>query len=161
MSFAKIVSPSVSYLLILLSSWQFYLKNKVQFSSVTQLCPILCYLMDYSTPGFPVQHQLLEFTQINVHWVGDAIQPYNLCHPLLLSPSIFPSIEFFQMSQLFTSWGQSIGVSASTSLLPINIQDWFPLGWTGWDSLQTKALSGVFPNTTVQKHQLFGAQLSL
>ena len=69
--------------------------------------------------------------------------------------------EFFQMSQLFASGGQSIGVSASTSVLPMNIQDWFPLGWTGWISLKTEGLSRVFSNTTVQKHQFFGAQLSL
>ena len=83
-----------------------------------------------------------------------------LCHPLLLLPSIFPSIRVFPMSQLFTSGGQSIGVSASTSVLPMNTQDWFPLGWTGWISLQSKGLSRVFSNTTVQKHQFFSAQLS-
>ena len=84
-----------------------------------------------------------------------------LCHPLLLLPSIFPSIRSFQMSQLFTSGGQSIGVSASTSVLPMNPQDWFPLAWTGWISLQSKGLSRVFSNTTVQKHQFFSTQLSL
>ena len=83
------------------------------------------------------------------------------CCPLLLLPSIFPSIGSFQMSQLFTSGGQSIGVSASASVLPMNIQDWFPLGWTGWISLLSKGLSRVFSNTTVQKHQFFGPQLSL
>ena len=83
-----------------------------------------------------------------------------LCRPLLLLPSIPPSIRVFQMSQLFTSGGQSIGVSASASVLPMNTQDWFPLGWTGWISLQSKGLSRVFSNTTVQKHQFFGAQLS-
>ena len=71
--------------------------------------------------------------------------------PLLLLPSIFPSIRSFQMSQLFASGGQSIKVSASTSVLPMNIQDWSPLGWTGWISLQSK--ESVFSNTTVQKHQ--------
>ena len=76
-----------------------------------------------------------------------------LCRPLLLLPSIFPSIRVFQMSQLFTSCGQSIGVSAPASVLPMNSQDWFPLGWTGWISLQSKRLSRVFSNTTVQKHQ--------
>ena len=65
------------------------------------------------------------------------------------------------MSQLFASGGQSIGVSASTSYLPMNIQDWFPLGWTGWISLQSEGLSKVFSNTTVQMHQFFGAQLSI
>ena len=72
----------------------------------------------------------------------------------------FPVSGSFQMSQLFLSGGQNIGVSASTSVLPMNILDWFPLGWTGWISLQSKWLSRVFSNTTVQKHQFFSAQLS-
>ena len=93
----------------------------------------------------------------------DSVMPYNhltLCHPLLLPPSIFPSIRVFSMSQLFTSGGQSIGVSASTSAFPMNTQDQSPLGWTGWISLMSKGLSRVFSNTTVQKHQFFGTQLS-
>ena len=73
----------------------------------------------------------------------------------------FPASGSFQTSQFFTSGGQSIGVSASTSVLPMNIQDWFPLGWTGWISLQSKGLSRVFSNTTVQKYQFFGTQISL
>ena len=73
----------------------------------------------------------------------------------------FPASESFPMSQFFTSGGQSIGVSASTSALPVNTQDWFPLGWTGWISLQSKGLSTVFSNTTVQKHQFFYTQVSL
>ena len=89
------------------------------------------------------------------------------CHPTISSSVVpfssclksFPASGSFQMSQLFTSDGQKIGVSASTSVLPMNTQDWFPLGWTGWISLQSKGLSRVF-NTTVQKHQFFGAQLS-
>ena len=84
-----------------------------------------------------------------------------LCHPLLLCLQSFPALGSFQMIQFFASGGQSIGVSASASVLPMNIQDWFPLGWTGWISLQSKGLSRVFSNTTVQKHQFFGAQLSL
>ena len=90
------------------------------------------------------------------------------CHPTISSsvvpfscPQSFPASGSFQMSQFFTSGGQSIGVSASASVLPMNIQDWFPLGWTGWISLLSKALSRVFSNTTVQKHQFFSAQLSL
>ena len=90
------------------------------------------------------------------------------CHPTTSSSVIpfsclqsFPASGSFQMSQFFVSGGQSIGVSASTSVLPVNIQDWFPLGWTGWIPLQSKGLSGVFSNTTVQKHQFFSAQLSL
>ena len=90
------------------------------------------------------------------------------CHPTISSSVIsfssclqsFPASGSLQMSQFFASGGQSIGVSASASVLPINIQDWFPLGWTGWISLLSKGLSRVFPNTTVQKHQFFGAQLS-
>ena len=84
-----------------------------------------------------------------------------LCRTLLLLPSIFLSIRVFPMSQFFASGGQSIGVSASASVLPVNIQDWFPLGWTSWISLQSKGLSRVFSNTTVQKHQFFSAQPSL
>ena len=90
------------------------------------------------------------------------------CHPTISSSVIpfshlqsFPASASFQMSQFFVSGGQSIGVSASASVLPMNIQNWFPLGWTAWISLQSKALSRVFCNTTVQKHQFFGAQLSL
>ena len=90
------------------------------------------------------------------------------CHPTISSsvipfscPQSFLASGSFQMSQLFTSGGQSIGVSASTSVLPTNTQDWSPLGWTGWISLQSKELSRVFSNTTVQKHQFFSAQLSL
>jgi len=132
----------------------------LQFSSVTHLCPTLCNSMDWSMPGLPVHHQLLELTQTHVHWVGDAIQP---SHPLLSfysCPQSFPASGSFQMSQLFTSGGQSIGLSASTSVLPMNTQDWFPLGWTGWISLQSKGLSRVFSNTTAQKHQFFCTQLS-
>ena len=93
----------------------------------------------------------------------ESVMPSNhriLCRPLLFLPSIFPSIRVFS-SEFFASGGQSIGVSASASVLPINIQDWFPLGWTGLISLQSKGLSRVFSNTTVQKHQFFGSQLSL
>ena len=92
----------------------------------------------------------------------ESVMPSNhliLCPPLLLLPSIFPSIRVFSMSQFFTSGGQSIGVSASTSVLPVNTQNWSPLGWTGWISLQAQELSRVFSNTTVQKYQFFCAQL--
>ena len=117
--------------------------------------------IDCSTPAFPVHCQLPEPAQTHVHHVSDAIQP---SHPLSSpSPSAFsfPASGSFPMSQFFTSGGQSIGGSASASVLPINIQDWLPLGWTGWISLQSKGLSRVFSNTTIQKHQFFGAQLSL
>ena len=90
------------------------------------------------------------------------------CHPTISSSDVLfsshlqsiPASVSLQMSQLFTSGGQSIGVSASTSVFTMNTQDWYPLGWTGWISFQSKGLSGVFSNTTVQKHQFFGTQLS-
>ena len=101
---------------------------------------------------------ILKYTSIK------SVMPSNqiiLCHPLLLLPSIFPRIRVFSMSQFFASSGQSIWASASASVLPKNIQDWFPLEWFSWISLQSKGLSRVFSNTTVQKHQFCGAQLSL
>ena len=94
----------------------------------------------------PVHHQLPKLAQNHVHWVSDAIQP---SHPLLfpsLLPSIFPRKRVFSMNQLFESVGQSTGVSASTSVVPRNIQDWFPLGWTGWISWQLKRLSPQYKN---------------
>ena len=85
--------------------------------------------------------------------ISSSVVPFSSC------PQSFPASGSFQMSQLFASGSQSIGVSASTSVLPMSTQDWFPLGWTGWISLQSKRLSRVFSNTTVQKHQFFGTQL--
>ena len=128
---------------------------------VQSLCPTLCDPMDCSIPGFPVHHQLPEFAQTHVYWVVDAIQPPHPLSPFSSCLQSCPASESFPMSQLFTSGGQSIGASASASGLPMNIQDWFCLGLTGLSSLQSKGLSRVFSNTTVQKHQFFGAQLSL
>ena len=128
--------------------------------SVAQSCPTLCNPMDCSTSGFPVLHYHLEFTQTHVHWVSDVIQLSHFLLPLLLLPSIF-RIRLFPMSRCFTSGGQSIGASASASVLPMNIQDWFPLGLTGWISLQSKGISRVFFSTTVWKHKLFSTQPSL
>ena len=137
--------------------------HTVWFSSVQLLSHVrLCDPMNCSMPGLPVHHQLPEFTQTHVHRASDAIQ---LSHPLSSPspPAPNPSQHqvSFPMSQLFTWGGQSIGVSALASVLPMNTQDWFPLRWTGWISLQSKGLSRVFSNTTVQKHQFFGTQLSL
>ena len=87
--------------------------------------------------------------------ISSSVVPFSSC------PQSFPASGSFQMSQLFTSGGQSIGISASTSVLSMNTQDWSPLGWAGWISLQSKGLSRVFSNTTVQKHQFFCTQLSL
>ena len=87
--------------------------------------------------------------------ISSSVVPFSSC------PQSFPASGSFQMSQLFTSGGQSIGVSALTLVLPMNTQDWSPLGWSGWISPQSKGLARVFSNTTFQKHQFFGAQLSL
>ena len=118
------------------------------FSSVTQSCPTLFDPMDCSTPGFPVHHQLLELAQL---MSIESVMPSNhliLCCPLLPLPSIFPSIRAFSNESVLCIRGQSIGASASTAVLPMNIQDWFPLGWTGL-ILQSKGLPRVFYNTTV------------
>ena len=131
----------------------------LQFSSVAQSCPTLCNPMNRSTPGLPVHHHLPEFTQTHVHWVSDAIQP---AHPLLSpsppAPNPSQHQSLFPISQLFTWGGQSTRVSALASFLPKKSQGWSPLEWTGWISLLSKGLSRVFSNTTVQKHQFFGAQ---
>ena len=128
----------------------------VQFSSVAHSCPTLWDAMDCSMSGFPVHHQLSELAQTHVH-------PTILFSVIPFSPCLqsFPASGSFSMCQLFASDGQSIGVAASASVLPVNIQDWFPIGWTVWISSLSKGLSRVFSNTTVQKHQFFGAQLSL
>ena len=112
-----------------------------QFSSVAQLCPTLCDPMDCGTPGFPVCHQLLELTQTHVHRVGDAIQPSVSSSVIPFSClQSFPPSGSFPVSQFFTSGGQSIGVSASALVFPMNIQGWFPLGLTGLISLQSEGL---------------------
>ena len=129
-------------------------------SSVAQSCPTSCDPMDCSTPGF------LSIT--NSRSLLNSCPSSRWCHPAISSSVVpcssclksFPATGSFPMSQFFTSGGQSIGVSTSASVLPMNIQDWFPLGLTGWISLQSKGPSRVFSNTTVQKHQFFGAQLS-
>ena len=97
--------------------------NSVQFSSVDESCPTLCDPMDCSTPGFPVHHQLPEPTQTHVHCIGDAIQPSHPIIPLSSCLQSFPASRSFQMSQFFASGGQIIRVSASASVLPMNIQD--------------------------------------
>ena len=143
-------------------TWQWYLQifQKVCCCcSVAQWCLTLHSPMDCSTPAFPVFHHLLELAQTHVHWVDDTIQPSR---PLLLLPfNISQHQGIFLVSHPFTSDGQSFGVSGSASAHPMNIQGWFPLGWTGWISLLSKGLSRVFSNTTVQKHQFFSAQPSL
>ena len=135
-----------------------YVSMSDQFSLVAQSCPTLCNAMDCSMPGLPVHHQLLESTHTHVRWVSDAIQP---SHPLLYLPSIFPSIRVFSNEwALCIRWPKYWSFSFFfffASIFPVNTQDWSSLGWTGWISLQSKGLSRVFSNTTVQKHQFFGA----
>ena len=131
-----------------------------QFSSV-QSCPTLCNPMYYSTPGFPVLYHLLEFAQTHVHWVSDAIQPSHPVSSPIPPASNLSEHQSFLMTQLFTSGGQSIGASATASVLPMNIQGWFPLGLTVLISLQPKGLSRIFSNTTVWKNQFFSTQPSL
>ena len=129
--------------------------------SVSKSYPACCNPMNCSTPGFPELHYLPEFAQTHVHWVSDAIQPSN---PLLLpylALNFFPASGSFPMNQLFASGGQSTGASASASVLPVNLQSWFPSGLTGLMCLLSKGLSRVFSSATVQKHQFFGIQPSL
>ena len=127
------------------------------------------WVMSDSLRPHEMQHIRLPWSPVN-SWSPPkpmsivSVMPSNhlvLCRPLLLLPSIFPSIRVFSNESLFAAGGQSIGVSASASILPMNIQDWLSSGLTGWISLQSKGLSRVFSNTTVQKHQFFGTQLSL
>ena len=133
----------------------------LQFSSVAQSCPTPCDPMNCSTPGLPVHHQCPESTQNHVHRVGDAIQPSCPLSSLFLLPSVFPRIRVFSNeSALHIRWPKYWSFSFNIS--PSNEhQDWSPLEWTSWISLQFKELSRVFSNTTVQKHQFFGTQLSL
>ena len=131
-----------------------FMEKRKDLFNTALLCLILCYSMDCTMPGFPVLHHLLELAQTHIHQVSDAIQ---LSHPLLspffACPQSVPASDSFLMSLLVVSGGQSFGASAS--VLPMNIQGWFPLGLTRLISLQSKGLSRVFSNTTVQKHQLF------
>ena len=125
---------------------------------VVQSCLTLCNPMNFSIPGSSVLYHLLEllrFLSIQLVMLTNFLIPFSSC------PQSFSEWGSFQMSQLFASGGQSIGVSASASVLPINIQCWFPLGWTGWISLQSEGLSRVFSSTPIWKQQFFSAQPSL
>ena len=133
--------------------------NSSQFSSA-QSCPALCDPMNRSTPGLPVHHQLPESTQTHVHWVCDAIQPSHLLLSPFLLPSIFPSIRGFSNESILPiRWPKYWSFSFNIS--PPNEHPGLISFRTGWISLQSKGLSRVFSNTTVQKHQFFGSQLSL
>ena len=147
-------------------SWPVPGKQKqcsVQFSSVQSLSRVWLFV----THG--LQHTRLPCPSPTPRAHSNSCPLSRWCGPIISSSVVpfssclqsFPASGSFPRSQFFTSGGQSIGVSASTSVLPMNIQDWFPLGYTDWISLQSKGLSRVFPSTTVQKHQFFGSQLSL
>ena len=128
-----------------------------QFSSVQSLSCVWLFVTPW-TAAHQASLSITNSRSLLKLMSTESVMPSNhllLCHPLLLLNSIFPSIRSFPMSQFFAIL-QNIGVSASASVLPMNIQDWFPLGWTGWISLNSKGLSRVFSNTTVQKHQFFG-----
>ena len=144
-----------------LSTWNSLWWWQEVVHSVAQLCPTLWpHRLQHARPPCPSPTPRVYSNSCSLsQW----------CHPTISSSVVpfssrlqsFPASESFQMSQLFTLGGQSIGVSALASVLPMNIQDWFPLGWTGLISLQSKGLSRVFSNTIVQKYQFFGTQLSL
>ena len=137
----------------------------IPFSSVQFSCSVMS---DFLWPH-GLHHARLPYPSSTPRVYSDSCPSSRWYHPTISSSVIpfssclqsFPASGSFPMSQLFVSGGQSIGVSASTSVLPMNTQDWSPLEWTGWISLQSKGLSRVFSNTTAQKHQFFGAQLSL
>jgi len=134
-------------------------KNYIQFS---------CSVMSSSLWPHGLQHARPPCPSPTSRACSNSRPLSRWCRPTISSSVVpfssglhsFPASGSFQMSQLFSLGRQSIGVSTSTSLLPMNIQDWFPLGWTGWISLQSRGLSRVFSNTTVQKHQFFGTELS-
>ena len=142
--------------------------EKIIYFIPTQSVQLLSHVRLFVTPWTPACQASLSITN---SWSLPKLScPLSQwCHPTISSsvvsfsscPQSFLASESFQMSQFFTSGGQSIGVSVSASVLPMNTQDWSPLGWTSWISLQSKGLSRVFCKTTIQKHQLFGIQLSL
>ena len=135
--------------------------SSVLFNSVTQSCLILWPhgLQHARLPCLSPTPRACSYSRPSSRWchptILSSIIPFSSCLQSFLASGSFP------MSQFFASSGQSIGASASASVLPMNIQDWFPLGWTGLITLQSKGLSRVFSNTTVQKHPFFSAQLSL
>ena len=156
------ISPFMSVSVCLMYWGAHMLGASVQFSSVAQSCPTLCNPMNrkHARPPWPsptprVYPNSCPLSQWYHLTISSSVVPFSSC----LQSS--PTSGSFQMSQIFASGGQNIGVSAPTSVFPMNTQDWSPLEWTGWISLQSKGPSRVFSNTTAQKHQFFGAQLSL
>jgi len=133
-----------------------------QFSLVQLLSRVQLFATPWSEACWASLSPTLELAQTHVHRVGDAIQPISSSVvPFSSCVQSFPASGSFSVSQFFATGGQSIGFSASASVFPMNIQDWFPLGLTGLNSLQSKGLSRVFSNTTVWKHEFFGTQPSL
>ena len=144
------------------SIWFTYLDAPI-FSSVQLLSRVRLFVMPW-TAAHQASLSITDSRSLPKLMSIESVMPSNhliLCHPLSSYLQSFPASRSFLMSQFFTWGGQSNGVSASASLLPMNIQDWFPLEWTGWISLLSKGLSRIFSNTTVQKHLFFSAQLSL
>ena len=134
-----------------------------QFSSVQLLSSVQLFVIPW-TAAHQASQSITNSWRLFKLMSIESVMPSNhliLCCPLLLLPSIFPRIRVFSNESVLHIGGQSIGASGSASVLPVSIQGWFPLGLTGLISLQSKGLSRVFSNTTVQKHQFFGAQLSL
>ena len=134
--------------------------NSVQFSRSVVSDSLRPHELQHARPPYPSPTPGVYSNSCPLSWwchptTSSSVVPFSSC------PQSFPASESYQMSQLFILGGQSIEFSASTSVLPMNTQDWSPLGWTGWISLKSKGLSRVFSSTTVQKHQLFCAQLSL
>ena len=148
---------AILYLIVVLFS---LIELSVEFSSVAQLCPTLQpHESQHARPPCPsptpeVHSNSCPLSQWCHPAISSSVIPFSSC------PQSLPALGSCPMSQLFAWGGQSIGVSASASVLPMNTQDCYPLGWTGWISLQSKGLSRVFSNITVQKHQFFSAQLS-
>ena len=157
MGISELLEGQIKNLLSTILSFRFQFSS-VQLLSHVRLCAIPWTTAHQASLSITNSQSLLKLMSI------ESVMPSShliLCHLLLLLPPIPPSIRSFPMSRLFAWGGQSIGVSASASVLPMNTQDWSPLEWTGWISLQSKGLSRVFSNTTLQKHQFFGAQTSL
>ena len=144
----------------------FYFLAKVQFIIQFSSVQLLSHVRLFATPWITAHQDSLSITNswslLKLMSIKSVMPSSHLilCHPLLLLPPIPPTIRVFSNKSTLPWGDQSIGVSASASVLPMITQDWSPLGWTGWISLQSKGLSRVFSNTTLQKHQFFGAKLS-
>ena len=164
MSKASISYDFINIVLCIYTVLQILWKYQHQFSSVQLLSHVWLFVNPKNAahlPGLPIHQQLPELAHScpSSQWCHQTIS--SSVDPFFTHLQSFPASGCFAMSQFLPSDGQSTGVSASASVLPMNIQDWFPLGLTSWISLQSNGLSRVFSNTTVQKHQVFCAQLTL